>query len=479
VLEPRPSTAAPGSATGVTIPLDANQAETELQVIKSERLLTYVFDSLNLEKHPDLAIPPPGILGWLRDSIKAVFSSEAARARTPGELRQIAFANFAERVGVRRVGQSYVVEVWYTSSDPVLTPRVANATVSAYLWQSLASKSDKSKNGAEFVQGRVNALSAQVSAAAAAVATGALPDAPTSDADARIIGAAIQPLGPSAPRRGLIIALGAVIGLTTGLFALTFACVFDRRVRTAEALTRATGLQCLAIVPEVSRWRWLSRLTNSNLGTLASSCPEGKFAGAIRDIRASIMLARSAKQGSGHDAVALVSWTRGAGCTLISTNLAHVIQESGENVTIIDADIHHETGSLTDQYPHAAVSAPITLADVLTSNDDFDESALLDLDGIALLPARSPSPRKNQTAYLSAPKMRQVIEKVRSRSEVLLDLPPLCAGADARAAARHANFVLLVVVAGGTTSGELTSAVRALESVGANVIGAVLNRASI
>jgi succinoglycan biosynthesis transport protein ExoP len=477
VLEPRASTAAPTSVNAATMSLDANQAETELQIIKSERLLTYVFESLNLERHPDFAIRPPGIFSRVRGYIKTALSSEPSRPPTVEESRQIAFASFVERVSVRRVGQSYVVDVSYTSSDPVLAPRVANATASAYLWQSLASKSDKAKNGAEFVQGRVNALSAQVSAAASAVAAGTLPDAAVPDADARIIGAAVQPLGPSAPRRGPIIALGAIIGLTTGVFFLTLGQVFDRRVRTREALTRATGLPCLAIVPEVSRWTGLSRLSEKSMCALASSHPEGEFAAAIRDLWTSVMLARSSGPGNGNDVVALVSWTRDAGCTTICANLARIISEDGEKITIIDADVRQKGQSLKDRTLQASIDTPLTLADALTSDLRIDESDLLEFGGGALLPGRSSDSRVNQLAYLSKPKMVQIFDMARNRSEVLLDLPPLCMGADARAAVRHADIVVLVAVAGRTTSSDLAAAVQVLKSAGANLVGTVLNRA--
>lgn len=478
VLEPRPSAAPPAPGSAATMPLDANQAETELQVIKSERLLTYVFQKLNLERHPDFIIQTPNLFDRLRGSIKSALSSEPARPLTTEERRQIAFAEFSQRVTVRRVGQSYVVHVSYTSSDRVLTPRVANATVAAYVWQSLASKADKARNGAEFVQGRVNAISAQVNAAAAAVAAGTLPDTAVPDADARLIGAAIEPLGPSAPRRGLIIALGGIIGLTTGIFALTIGQIFDRRIRTWEALTRVTGLPCLAMVPEVNRWSSFSRLSDGELFALASTDSAGEFAAAIRDIRTSIMLARSSRQGDGNDVVALVSWTRNAGCTLICANLARLMREGGEKVTIIDADVRQEGGGLSGQILDTRTSASLSLADALTSDVRLDQSELIDFGGVSLLPACSLSPRANQLAYLSTPKMGQIVHTIRGRSQVLLDLPPLCAGADARAVAQHADFVVLVAVAGRTTSNELTAAVQVMKSIGANVIGVVLNRAT-
>jgi Mrp family chromosome partitioning ATPase len=218
-------------------------------------------------------------------------------------------------------------------------------------------------------------------------------------------------------------------------------------------------------------------MSEENLCALASSHPEGKFAAAIRDIWTNITVMRPSGQ-VGNGTLALISWKRAAGCTLIAANLAHVMRETVGKVTLVDTDIRHSGGGLTDRIGSAAVKAPTALADALTNDACAGEATSIDVDGIALLPSRSTSPRKNYLALLSSPKMAQIIEGARSRSEVILDLPPLCAGADAVAIAQYADAVLLVAVAGNTTRDELTSAVRDLRSVGVNVIGAILNRAS-
>ena len=74
----------------------------------------------------------------------------------------------------------------------------------------------------------------------------------------------------------------------------------------------------------------------------------------------------------------------------------------------------------------------------------------MDLDGVALIPARSRSSEANFFAYLGAPEMEQIIDYARKRSDVLLDLPPLCNAADSKAAALYADAVVIVAVAGRT-----------------------------
>lgn len=491
---------------GIASPtLDLNRADSELQVLRAERLLTQVFDSLDLENQPELKPRPPGVIGSLLTRIRSLFTEplepvgvtqEAAaeldpsRASDPrassvpgsptglttaGKARQVAFANFVDRLTARRVGQSYVVEISYSTSDAALAPRVVNAAVSAYLLQSIAFKADAARSGAEYVQGRVDALSAQVRAAADAMRNGTLPNSPTSDADARVIGAALQPLRPSAPRTGLIIALGGILGLISAIAIPALGSILDRRVKTAVQLTRETGIPCLAMVPEASKRNGLALRSAAEMDALAVSHPESAFAAAIRDMRTSIKLAFSPDQIEGNHVIAFVSRAPNAGCSLLCMNLARLIQRSGKKVTVIDADLHGEERGLVGN--DSLVGS--TLVDALTKNDPVDQIVFLDLDGIAVLPARSLDTHSNYFVDFHDPKVTMILDFARSRGDVLLDLPPLSDSADAKALAIQADAVVIVVTIGRSTIDEVKDAVRSLESVNANLIGTVINRAKM
>ena len=477
--------------------LDLNRADSELQVLRAERLLTQVFDSLDLENHPELKPSPPGVIGSLLARARGLLAEpldppgvtqEAAAALDPrassvsssstglttaGKARQVAFANFVERLAARRVGQSYVVEISYSTSDAALAPRVVNAAVSAYLLQSIAFKADAARSGAEYVQGRVDALSAQVRAAAEAMRSGALPNSPTPDADARVIGAALQPLRPSAPRTGLIMALGGMLGFISAIVIPALGSILDRRVRTANQLTRETGIACLATVPEASDRNGSALRSAAEMDVLAVSHPESAFAAAVRDLRTSIKLAVSPEQIGGNHVIAFVSLAPNAGCSLLCMNLARLIQRGGKKVTVIDADLHGVERGLVGN--DSLVGS--TLVDALTKNDPVDQIVFLDLDGIAVLPARSLDTHSNYFVDLHDPKVAAILEFARSRGDVLLDLPPLSDSADARALAIQADAVVIVVTAGRSTIDEIKDAVRSLESLEANLIGAVINRA--
>ena len=449
--------------------LDAAQAEGQIQVIRSERLLARVFDGLGLADSPELAPGPPGPVARLRSAVEGLVGVAPGREPTADEARQLAFANFSSRVTARRVGQSYVVEVSYASGDPTQARRVANATVSAYLGQSVTFKADAARNGAEFLQFRVTSLVAQANAAEAAVTAGTLPETPTPDADAKVIGAALQPLGRSAPRTGLIVAFAGAFGLMAGLLALALADALDRRVRSPEAMRRETGLPCLGVVPDAGR----RRRNGPDVLSLATTDPDGAFAAAVRDLRTSLS-GRGARQRRGEPGrvVALASWGPDVGCTTLCANLARVVAASGHRVTMVDADVHRATPGLS-----GSLSVAAGLVEALLGAASPDAIEVRDLDGVSLVPARASGRERAQNAYLGAPEMDEVLEVARARGDVFVDLPPLDRTGDARAAAARADAVVIVAAAGRTTRDDVARAMTALEGAGANVVGVVINRA--
>ncbi|MFT3952987.1 MAG: hypothetical protein QM722_00655 [Piscinibacter sp.] len=257
----------------------------------------------------------------------------------------------------------------------------------------------------------------------------------------------------------------------TGLFAAAVASMVDRRLRTAEAVTSETGLACLAAIPAAGDWNGLTRREASEMDNLVAYQPASAFASAIANLRTSIKLACPPDPGTDNHIIAFVSWTPDAGCSLIAMNLARLTQRMGRQVTVIDADIHGARRTLAGIEPLAASS----LVGVLTSNTPVNAISFVDLDGVALLPARSHDAPDGAYVDFGERKVGRLLELVRVRGDVLVDLPPMEDCADAGAIARHADAVVVVVAAGRSTIDEVTQATRALRAVGANVIGAVLN----
>jgi succinoglycan biosynthesis transport protein ExoP len=472
ILEPPRQSGGFSRDTTITS-LDLNRVDSELQVIRSERLQAQVFNSLGLIDLPELGPQPPSGMSQLLSGITRIFGGGGGSGASPpaddaqpfpapsavDQAWREAFAKFQSRFSARRIGQSYVIEISYSSSDPEISSRVANSAASAYLLQSVAFKAAAASGGAEFVQGRVDALSAQVEDAADAVRRGVLPEGQMPDADGRVIGAALRPLSPSAPRPKLIIAMGGVLGLMSGLFVIAIATALDRSVRSGARLTRETGIACLASVPEGRR---AHQLTAIQRDALVTSQPRSPFALAIRDLRTSINLASAPDLRKGNRVIALVAWGPDVGCSMLCMNLAHLMQANGRIVTVVDGDVEGSGRGLTARY---ALSGPSP-----------EHGTLLDANGIALLPATELRVRVSTFADLRDPAMAELLDFAKARGDVLLDLPPLSESADAKALARHADTVIIVAAAH-TSVDDIREAEYHIRSVGVNIIGAIVNRA--
>ncbi|MGO4677126.1 exopolysaccharide biosynthesis protein [Bosea sp. 2YAB26] len=484
LLEPRRQVLTTAREVVAPSTLDLNRADSELQVVRSERLLSTVFAALRLADHPEFQSRRPSAIQRLWRDLSGVTPLSEALASKPGEEpvaphggaelgpdpSRVAFENFARRFSARRVGQSYAIEIAYDSADPNLPARVANAAASAYLLQSVAFKADAARSGGEFLQARLNSLSAQVDAARLAVEAGELPSSSTPDADAKIIGAAQTPLGPSAPRRGLILAFGGVFGLLSGLFVGAIASALDRKIWRGQDILRETGLPCLAAISKFDSRDGAQHASAQEMASLVASEGSQAYVAGIRDLRTAIEIARPADRTGGNFVIAIGSWEHGEEARMLAMNLGQLMHLGGRSVSILSANLD----AFLTELPDAA--RPSTMVDAIAENLPPERVAFLLFDGMRLLPIRSAIPQLNRFADLREPRAARLVAHAKQLGDVLIDLPPFDDSADALALATHADCVILVAAEGSTTFEDLNDASEKLRRGGTNVLGVVLDR---
>jgi Mrp family chromosome partitioning ATPase len=82
----------------------------------------------------------------------------------------------------------------------------------------------------------------------------------------------------------------------------------------------------------------------------------------------------------------------------------------------------------------------------------------------------------NPADVVNAPRMGEIIEQLKTRADiVLIDTPPMVFS-DAQIVSGWSDGVLLVTHAGRTRANDLRDVVSALDQVGANLVGVVVNR---
>ncbi|CAN0653649.1 polysaccharide biosynthesis transport protein [Nitratireductor aquimarinus] len=160
------------ASTG-TIIIETAEIASEVEIVKSEAIARSVIKQLNLTEDPEIQTSS----SWrsaVRGAISALLSvfdqgdEGAAAAGEPDEedIMRRTMAGFLGRVSVRRVGQSYVLEIGYTSTDPVKAARAANAIANTYMQSSLDAKSQIIARGAQWIEDRLVEVGQQAHEAA-------------------------------------------------------------------------------------------------------------------------------------------------------------------------------------------------------------------------------------------------------------------------------------------------------------------------
>ncbi|POF31087.1 GNVR domain-containing protein [Roseibium marinum] len=465
--------------------LNLNRVDSELVVISSERLLSEVFDSLEMSSDPELANREPSTLSryageakeWIAGILASISGGEggsnssAATTATDQSNRDwlTAFSRFSNRVSASRVGQSFVLSVTYASSDAKLASRVANAIVSAYLLQTVNAEYQTLLTGAGTLQGRLDALSEQINTSRDAMMAGRVPDRPIPDANARVIGEAQVPLSPSAPRKSLIAAFGAILGLILGVCLAALRFTLDKKIWKINDLQNKFNGPCLGYIPLPRRLRRRSKLAPASVASVIYRHPEGKFPSALRDLRTTIDLICAPFAEKRNSVVALVSWEDSVTPTTVGLGLAELNIRSGHRVTLLDAGCSRNNRSGGEK----RASQTITFADAVVDPSTLDETVLTENPRLLFLPVYSQNSDINLRVDLSGARAKDLIGSLVGRGKILMSLPPLNGSADGLSLSVQADAVIIVITAGKTTLGNVQDAERQLMRVGANLIGTV------
>jgi polysaccharide biosynthesis transport protein len=177
---------------GVSTSLDTAQIESQITVMRSEKIAQMVIDQLGLMDHPDfMRLVKPTMLDRLRMFATAMLKmsgfkdgpgwlvgakpgaqdgappDDAAPAPqlTEFELTRRAIALLQGNLDIRRNGVSYAVDIWAKSRNPDLAADIANATADTLLREQIETKAAAARQGGEWMEGRLDELRKQMNTA--------------------------------------------------------------------------------------------------------------------------------------------------------------------------------------------------------------------------------------------------------------------------------------------------------------------------
>lgn len=275
-----------------------------------------------------------------------------------------------------------------------------------------------------------------------------------------IITPAEAPTSPSAPNTRLNIAIGLMVGLALGIGAAIFRTILDNRVRGEADLRRVTDAPLLggiAFEQDAARKPLLTQAPH-----------QSPRAESFRQLRTNLQFANV----SGHAKTVLVtSSLPGEGKSTTATNLAIALAQAGQTVCLVDADLRRP---MINEYLGLDRTAGLTTA-LVGASDVNDLIQPWGDDDLYVLTSGQIPP--NPSELLGSDEMKHLIVRLEQAFDtVIVDAPPLLPVTDAAVLSQHVGGVVLVVGAQTLKRHDLERSLAALEMVGANLMGVVLNR---
>ncbi len=166
----------------------------------------------------------------------------------------------------------------------------------------------------------------------------------------------------------------------------------------------------------------------------------------------------------------VTSSVMGEGKTTTVSNLGTVYADSGKKTVIVDLDmrkptIHKLFGITAENGISSVLTGQVPLKDVIVKSD---------IENLYIVPCGFRPP--NPSELLDSQKTHDTIKELCEEFDmVIIDSPPSIAITDAAIISTYVDSTLLVVSAGNVEYNEVSATLGNLKSVGANVVGVVMN----
>ncbi|MFV1985842.1 MAG: polysaccharide biosynthesis tyrosine autokinase [Gemmatimonadota bacterium] len=259
---------------------------------------------------------------------------------------------------------------------------------------------------------------------------------------------------PRGEKPGGVIALFALLGLGIGVAGVVVFDRFDRRIHSPDQVTGALGLPVLAVVPRLEA-------TPDPASPAAAIAVES-----FRGLRTQI----AHVDGNPGGVMLITSPAPREGKSMVSANLAISYATAGYRTLLLDGDTRR--GRAQEMFN---LNRSPGLTDFLMDRATLDEIRQeTSIENLTLL-ARG-APGGFNADLLESAGMRGLLDQMREEYDVVvMDGPPLAAGADVLLLGSLVNKVVVVLRAGTTTEDLAKAKLNALGNVDLPIVGAVLN----
>jgi tyrosine-protein kinase Etk/Wzc len=273
-----------------------------------------------------------------------------------------------------------------------------------------------------------------------------------------------------------------ILGVGLGALAAYVVENYKPVIRRRDELERAIAIPSLALVPQIRS------LGNGNGGLLPKlqhrfgngrsvlpaaaelvtvSDTRSSGAEAYRTLRTNLLFSAAVRA---LQRLVVTSPGPEEGKSTTAANLAIAFAQQGHRVLLVDCDLRRSRVHKMFEQPQSP-----GLTNVLVAGETLENVIRpTRVQGLMTLPA-GPTP-PNPAELLGSAQMRTLLENAAKDFDILIvDTPPLLAASDAAILGRIADGVVVVVRAGKTGRSALQTSIQQLVTVGARILGTVLN----
>lgn len=273
----------------------------------------------------------------------------------------------------------------------------------------------------------------------------------TSSPGLQVLDRAAPPLGPTSDTVPQLMLMATMAGLGLGLAGALLLDRMDKRIRYPDQVERGLGLPLLGIVPRLDA---------------ASGVDANVAVESFRSIRVQI----SHSNGTSKGLILVTSPAPRDGKSMVSANLAISYASAGYRTVLLDADVRR--GHAEDMF---GVERSPGLADYLRGEATQEQiQQETKIDGLTMI--AKGTGRNFNLELLDSATMDALLQSLKSDFDVVvLDAPPLAAGADALVLGRRSDKVIMVLRAGETDEVLARTKLDLIGNVDVPIVGAVLN----
>jgi capsular exopolysaccharide synthesis family protein len=263
---------------------------------------------------------------------------------------------------------------------------------------------------------------------------------------------------PVSPNVTLNLVLGAVVGMIFGIGIAFFLEYLDTSVKSLEDVERYLQVPVLAVIPK-------------DVGILHKQSGMSPDAEAYRILRTNIEFNRKNPE---DNAITVVSGGAGEGKSTTLVNLAYICAQGGYTTLMIDADLRRPR-----LHTFFDINNSVGLTNYLTTELMLEDVILqTSVDNLYFMP--SGILPADAAGILNSRRMSELIQDVKQRFDlVLVDSPPILGVSDASVLASEVDLTMIVVQHRKLPRNMLLRVKQAVENVGGNVIGVVLNNVDV